>query len=125
MGKLVFRKKERLSREAWIQQLFARGSAFQTYPIRVLFMPHPQVDAQVNQVMLSVSKRSFKRAVDRNKIKRRMREAYRLNKFILDTSEKWLIAYIYIAKEVFPSSILQDRIKAALSKIRDREYEKK
>ncbi len=59
-------------------------------------------ESTVNQVLFTVSKRNFKRAVDRNKIKRRMREAFRLNKSKLSDSKKLLIGYIYTPKEILP-----------------------
>ena len=65
MGKNTFRKAERLSRKKWIQELFDKGSSFNLYPYRVLYMDHPEPPAGFNQVMFSVSTRLFKRAADR------------------------------------------------------------
>lgn len=110
MGTHTFRKAERLSRKKWIQELFDKGSSFNSYPYRILYLPHPDPDAAMNQVMFSVSKRLFKRAVDRNKIKRRMREAYRLNKGPAGLRGKMLIAYIYTAREILPSTIIRDKL---------------
>src|SRR5262245_30486957 len=98
MRKFTFRKEERLNKEKWIQELFTKGSSFHLYPFKVLFLPHPEVQIPASQVLISVSSRNFKRAVDRNTIKRRVREAYRLNKAAIPSEQKWLIAYIYIAK---------------------------
>ena len=117
MGTYTFRKAERLSRKKWIQELFEKGSSFNLYPYRILCLPHPDPKAPGNQVMFSVSKRLFKRAVDRNAIKRRMREAYRLNKGPAELSGKLLIAYIYIAREILPSSTVRDKLAKAWSAI--------
>ena len=110
MRKLTFRKEERLNKEIWIQELFKRGSSFHLYPFKVLYLPNPDTQSIIHQVMISVSSRKFKRAIDRNLIKRRIREAYRLNKQNISTSQPWLIAYIYIAKEILPSSIIHEKL---------------
>jgi len=113
----TFQKKERLSKEIWIKKLFEEGSSFNFYPFKVLYLPHPDTGSTTNQVLFSVSKRQFKRAVDRNAIKRRLREAYRLNKSALSQSEKWLIAYIYIAKTMLPSETFQQKVLGTIQKI--------
>jgi ribonuclease P protein component len=110
MGTYTFGKAERLSRKKWIQELFDKGSSFNFYPYRILLLPHPDPSAASSQVMFSVSKRLFKKAVDRNKIKRRMREAYRLNKGPVGLSGKLLIAYIYTAREILPSSTIREKL---------------
>lgn len=117
MGKFTLPKKERLSKEKWIQELFAKGSSFYFYPFKVLYLPHPDSGSTVNEVLFSVSKRQFKRAVDRNTIKRRLREAYRLNKSGLHAPEKWLIAYIYTAKTILPSETFQQKVLGTIQKI--------
>ncbi len=117
MGRFSLGKQERLSKETWIQDLFATGSSFYFYPFKVLFLPHPDPGSTVNEVLFSVSKRQFKRAVDRNTIKRRLREAYRLNKSALQSPEKWLIAYIYTAKTILPSETFQQKVLGTIQKI--------
>jgi ribonuclease P protein component len=124
MGKNTFGKAERLSRKKWIQELFDRGSSFSFYPYRILFLNHPGDSGANNQVLFSVSKKIFKRAVDRNKVKRRMREAYRLNKGPDSLSGKLLIAYIYTAREILPSTILREKLAKAWGTISVRRYEK-
>jgi ribonuclease P protein component, eubacterial len=79
----TFRKEERISSKREIGFLFENGTSFVSYPLRILFCKREiQGDARFS-VLISVSKRKFKRAVDRNRIKRLIREAYRLNKSIL------------------------------------------
>ena len=117
MGRYSFKKKERLSRETWIQNLFEQGSSFYFHPFKVLYLPHPDPGSTTNQVLFSVSKRQFKRAVDRNTIKRRLREAYRLNKSALSQPERWLIAYIYTAKTILPSETFQQKVLGTIQKI--------
>jgi ribonuclease P protein component len=110
MGKFTFKKEERLSREKIIQELFKKGSSFYLYPFKVYFMQNPNPDSATHQVLISVSKKNFKRAVDRNSIKRRIREAYRLNKNLLPGQNKLAIAYIYSVKEILPTAQIQERL---------------
>jgi len=117
MGKLTFRKEERLSREKWIRELFEKGRSLQFYPFRVIWLKHPDSQYPFNQVLISVSSRIFKNAADRNTIKRRVREAFRLNKSSIRTAGKWLIAYIYIAREILPSSLIHQKLSQTLEKL--------
>jgi ribonuclease P protein component len=100
MGKFSFTREERLSKEKWIKELFQKGSSFNLYPFRILFLPHPDTHYPFHQVLITVSVRNFKSAVDRNLVKRRIREAYRLQKHLLPAESKLLIAYIYTAREI-------------------------
>ncbi|HZY81685.1 MAG TPA: ribonuclease P protein component [Cyclobacteriaceae bacterium] len=117
MGDFSFRKHERLSKEIWIKELFEKGSSFYSHPFKVLYLPHPDSGSTTNQVLFSVPKRQFKRAVDRNTIKRRLREAYRLNKSGFRDTGKWLIAYIYTAKTILPSETFQQKVLGTIQKI--------
>ena len=117
MGKHTFRKEERLSKDKSIQELFDKGSSFYLFPFKVFFMPNPDKDISFHQVVISVSKRNFKRAVDRNLIKRRIREAYRLNKELIPVQNKLLIAYIYSVKDILPSVQIQERLVKTFKKL--------
>jgi len=114
MEKITFKKAERLSQKKLIQELFDKGSSFYLYPFKVFFLPHGR---SINQVMVSVPKGIFKRAVDRNTIKRRIREGYRLNKTRLLPDIFFSIAYIYTAKEILPSALIHQKIVLSLDKL--------
>ena len=117
MEKLTFKKPERLSGKKLIQELFDKGSSFYLYPFKVHFLTN---QGSINQVLVSVPKNIFKRAVDRNAIKRRIREGYRLNKSKLRSDIFFSIAYIYTAKEILPSSIIHQKIVLSFEKLTDR-----
>jgi ribonuclease P protein component len=119
MRRFTFTKDERLSKEKTIKELFEKGSSFYLYPFKVIHIPNPDKGANaINQVLISVSSRQFKRAVDRNKIKRRIREAYRLQKEVLNTkSEKAIFTFIYTAKEILPYAELKEKVLMAMTKL--------
>lgn len=107
---MKFGKDERLKKEKLIKELFEKGSSFYFFPFKVILMHNPEKANPLHQVLFSVSKRNFKKAVDRNKVKRRMREAFRKNKNAIAASEKLLIAYIYTAKEILTFAQIQERL---------------
>ena len=73
-------------------------------------MRNPDPEYPFHQVLIAVPPKNFRKAVDRNLLKRRIREAYRLNKHRIAASEKLLIAYIYNAKEILTFSQIQERL---------------
>ena len=77
-----FGKAEKLKSRKVVEELFARGKSLNVFPIRISykFLPLPADEKTVLQVGVSVSKRNFKKAVDRNRIKRLLKETYRLQK---------------------------------------------
>ena len=124
-------KSERLRSKKYIQELFTKGTGFTHFPYKVIYLPLSCEKAKeatgslggdspnppAAQVLFSCSKRNFKKAVDRNTVKRRMREAYRLHKHLLPPDSYFLIAYIYIAREILPSKILHEKLKSSFKRL--------
>jgi ribonuclease P protein component len=79
----VFRKNERLKSKKQINKLFTEGDTFFSYPFKVYYLYDGEKEDQGARVLVSVSKKKFKKAVDRNRIKRIVREAFRKNKAVL------------------------------------------
>lgn len=78
-----FRKSERLTSQKEIQALFTDGQSFHSFPFRIVWKFSDKPGSQPARVVISVPKRKFKRAVDRNLIRRRIKEGYRVHKQIL------------------------------------------
>jgi ribonuclease P protein component len=99
--KFSFNKKEKLKSKKLIEQLFANGQSVSAFPLRLIFMPTTFNDGVMAKTGVSVSKRQFKTAVDRNRIKRLMREVYRLNKanYFNNISTPYAFMILYIGKD--------------------------
>lgn len=113
-----FKKAERLNRKGIIRNLFERGYSFNIYPFKVIYMKQEPA-GRFNQVLISVPRKGIRKVADRNKIKRRIREAYRQNKHLLDGSKdtKYYIAYIYIANERLGYGFIDDKLKSSLLRL--------
>ncbi len=89
-----FGKSEKLKRRDHITALFANGKSLKKFPLKLIYLPLE--DESQNKVGVSVPKRRFKHAVDRNRLKRLMREGYRLNKKLLTTEQSYAMMWIYL-----------------------------
>lgn len=104
--RLFFRKNEKLTSEKEIDQLFLKGRSSFLYPIKSIYLI-TEGDVPICKVLVTVSKKNLKNASDRNLIKRRLREAYRLNSQQLKTKivEKNVcvsLAFIYSSSKIIP-----------------------
>ena len=121
VNRFTFRKNERLCRKKYIRELFDEGSSFFIYPFKILYLIHTHTDVSNRQFLISVSKKHHKKAIDRNLIKRRIREAYRINKHILDIypDKNIFFSYIYIDNELLPFKKIESKLKQVLIRLKD------
>lgn len=121
--KKKFTKEERLCSNLLLNSLFQKGSSFVVYPYRIVFLQIDETLPQGVQAVISVSKRKFKLAHQRNRIKRKMREAYRLQKDevlyppIQKASKNLVFAIQYIANDDLPFVQMRTSMRKVLKKI--------
>ncbi len=120
----TFRKKERIVSNLLIETLFEKGNSqsLVAYPLRAVFLKteRQQGHAPV-QILISVPKKRFKHAVDRNRVKRQIREAYRHHKQLLSDcisdDQELLIAFIWLSDSHCPSNEVEKRMISLLQRI--------
>ena len=117
-------KKERIVSNLLIETLFGQGNSesLAAYPIRVIYTQiEQQQDGAPVQILISVPKKRFKHAVDRNRVKRQVREAYRHHKQLLynkvEEGKQLLVAFVWLSDKHMPSSEVEKKIKVLLEKI--------
>ena len=116
----TFGKAERLSLNNRIEILFASGMTISAYPIKIIWLPFQESMDFPVQILFTVSSKRFKKAVDRNRIKRQMKEIYRVEKKILydelrEKNKQILIGFIYIGNDVKPQmEILRNKIREGI-----------
>lgn len=113
----TYNKDEKLKSQKAIEQLFAEGKSVSAYPLRMVYLDN-QTQLKVG---VSVSKRNFKLAVHRNRVKRLLREGYRLNKNLLidNKLDHYTLMILYISKEMPDFKTIDKKMKALLSKFND------
>lgn len=120
--KQTFKKEERLTHKKTISGLFESGQSFAAYPYRILWLKtDPSISFPV-QLAISVPKRSFAKAADRNILKRRIREAYRKNKSLLyevlrKKNLSLAVIAIYTGKEVLLYDEIERKMVVSLRKL--------
>lgn len=118
-----FPKKEHLYGMKTVETLHTQGNAFISYPFRVVYLIVSEADEAIPvRAMVSVSKKRFKTAVSRNKIKRLIRESYRLNKNVLTqfataNNLKVHLSFQYVSDEILSFGDLDDKMNRTLNKL--------
>jgi ribonuclease P protein component len=114
-------RKEKLKSRKQVEELFTSGKSFPVFPLRVIyrFLSSQQGELQIG---VSASKRNFKKAVDRNRLKRLMREAYRLQKHELAShldkeNIQGYVFFMFIGKAIVPFRTIKDAMKKSLDQL--------
>ena len=117
-----FPKKQKLCNETAIKKLFSNGKSFVIEPIRLIWKEEVNLDEVAIKSIIVVPKKKLKLATERNVVKRRMKEAYRLHNAELDSSLKSKntqlnIAFIYQKEEILSYKVIEEKIKLILGRL--------
>jgi len=115
--KLSYNKSEKLKSEKAIEKLFTEGNSVSAYPLRLVYLKNDDT----LKVGVSVSKRNFKKAVDRIRIKRLLREGYRLNKNMLISNKAvdYTFMILYLSKDMPDFELLNKKTQVLFLKFID------
>ena len=125
LHRFFFSKKERISSKITFQALIKQNNTFFAYPLKCYYIMLQDNQSTCHQMGVSVSKRRFKKAVDRNRIKRLVKEAYRLQKHLLpsqtDISPNKNLAtlWVYVGNEIVAYANIEAQMKLLLKKLHD------
>ncbi len=116
----TFTKAERLCSKIIIDKIFESGKTLSVPSLKLLWIKEADANKQMAQILVSVPKRAFKKAVDRNKLKRRIREAYRKNKTALQQQENsgnCYLVIIYTDKKIIEYKQIEEKIVQLLKRL--------
>lgn len=118
----TYGRKDKLKSRKLTEELFAKGRSVSVFPIKVFYTWQPAGGPALLQAGVGVSARNFRKAVERNRIKRLLREAYRLQKAELsstctDKQKGMALFFLYVGKEMPDQALITDKMRKALSKL--------
>ena len=122
MTRNTFTKKERLTNKKLFESIFESGESLSVFPFKLIWIDTPLASLFPVQLGISVPKKSFAKAVDRNKIKRRIRESYRKNKqplyeILKKKNLSIALMIIYISKEEISYQEIEKKMVVSLQKL--------
>jgi ribonuclease P protein component len=123
-----FKKQERLTHRLAISKLFKEGNSFYIYPLRIIWLPMEIEGNYPLKILITTRKNELKKAVDRNRVKRLLREAYRnnkniLNNYLLSKKRGCYLAFIYTDNKIVSYQRIESIIILILKRLL-KEYEK-
>lgn len=119
--KYTYPKSEKLKSHKAIESLFQEGKSVAKYPLRLVYIPLEEAVSNTHWVGISVSKKHFKKAVDRNYYKRLLRESYRLNQHLLREAltQPSAVMLFYQSPEPIALEQMQHKMKLLFEKLKN------
>jgi ribonuclease P protein component len=124
----TFTKEERLRSKVLVKKLFEEGEKWNFFPFRVIVLKHPIPAKYPVQLLISVPRSIYRKAVDRNRIKRLIREVFRKNKYLLyepleENHIQLLVCFQYTAKVILSFELIQEKIIVLLQRLMEKNAE--
>lgn len=122
MKPFSYSKKEKLKSRTQLEAVFTSGKTFSVFPVKVFFLETGDTQTRKLKAGVGVSARHFKKAVQRNRIKRLLRETYRLEKQVLhkqlhEQQKQLAVFFLYIDKEMPSYEVLREKMKECITKL--------
>jgi ribonuclease P protein component len=122
-GPFTYPRNQKLKSRKLLGNLFATGKSLNAFPLKLVYQTNSPVNAEILMAGVGASSRNFKKAVDRNRIKRLLRESYRLQKNILQDGlpkdRQWQLFFIYTGKELPESKLIAEKMQFLMQKLID------
>ena len=118
----TFSSSEKLKHKKHIDLLFSKGMAINHPPIRLIYVPIPSAENEKYKIGVSVPKRNFKKAVERNYLKRLLRETYRKNKYLLpnNINQSYALMFIYLGRKTTSYNALEGKMQKILVQFKEK-----
>lgn len=116
-------KNEKLKSKKLIEQLFLKGNQVKKFPLKLVYLPLDSPEDTTCKSAFSVPKKLVKTAVGRNRIKRLMRESFRKNKYLVESSDgsKFAFMFIYLSREKISNEQMTKTMILLLEKFNEKE----
>lgn len=119
----TFPSSEKLKSKILIDKLFTEGNILKKFPIKLIYLPIKNPEITTCKTGVSVPKKNFKQAVDRNYLKRLMREAFRKNKYLVESNlkHKYALMFIFTARKNYDYQEITDCMVQLMKKLKEKE----
>ena len=112
---------EKLKSRKLLNQVFAEGKSLNVFPLKITYTTKEKVGSSIAQIGVGVSSRHFKKAVDRNRVKRLLRESYRLQKFslleLIPDKKQLSVFILFVGKGISDTSLIPEKMQLILQKL--------
>jgi ribonuclease P protein component len=122
-GPFTYPRKQKLKSRKLLGKLFQSGKSLNAFPIKLIYQTNSPFVGEALMAGVGASSRNFKKAVDRNRIKRLLRESFRLEQAILQTGlpqdRQWQLFFIYTGKDLPDAGLIQNKMQFLMQKLVD------